>query len=228
MFGVYMFVLFVIFKFIKAMEPMNKEMHNYKKAIKNNDDYFINRHGYRTTTKNGLSYNYKHLLDNDKVGDYVKYNPYNGRIIKNISNKLREDFEKKSKEKAVEMGLLLYPFESNNNSPHENDIKLFQSKYYNRHYNDDIVGCRYKDVNTNKIYVFRKYHDIRFLIDVNERKIAGLLNNDMQENEKIIINMLEDMMSMQKYKFFNDYNIDIDLSDGPGFYYDWLNWRKYE
>ena len=79
--GIIFLIIILIIKFIKACQPMNKEMHNYNKARKNGDKFFINRDGYYTDTKYGVSYNYKHLWDGDKLGDYVKYNPYNGHIL---------------------------------------------------------------------------------------------------------------------------------------------------
>ena len=77
-------------------------------------------------------------------GDLWEYNPYTGKLIKNISAERREKAEREGYEKAVQNGLKFYAFEN-------------KDSYKYRHDTDDIPGIRFKKIgsNTNDIYVRR-------------------------------------------------------------------------
>lgn len=238
MFGVIFFVFFVICCLVKAIQPMKKEMKNYKKALKNGDDYFINRDGYRTDTKYGVSYNYKYLwTDDNKVGDYVKYNPYNGHILENVSERLRGEFEEESRKMAIERSLRFYPFESKKNEPHDYDINIYEASYYKDHmYDSNVVGCRYRDIKTDRICVVRDLNGLRFILDVDTLKPIGFIPekdgngnyyysfyipekgrvklDDTKENINVLVDIIKELQMVPGNKAFNKYNVSLKLISG--------------
>lgn len=180
MFGIYFLILVIIIKLIRSIEPNWKEYKRIDRAEKNGETTYRNKDGYTTDLKTGQSYDwrYEHFLGENGHGDYLKVDPYNGKVIENITETCRKKYEQLAIEYARKNGYRYYIYEYDWDKGRGNvrNDSEFYSGYAKEHKNDKIRGYRYKDIQTGEIYILREYERypsrVCFVINLNTGKLS--------------------------------------------------------
>ena len=194
MFGIYMVVLYIIARIIKAVGIKAGEVRRRNEAIKNGSSFYLDRNYTKIRVSDDVPFEYRRI-----DGDLYEINPYTHHIKRNISEERRQKTEKEQREKAIKEGKRMYEFE-----PRDTMAYL--------HFKEKVEGIRYKDIETGNICVKRKkcckdwyvnvetgmyeYCDPEKLKDGKEhwfktidgKDIMAVYSDELLENERIYFN----------------------------------------
>ena len=204
----------------------NAENEKYRQeAIHKNEQSYIDSKGYSCSVENGrrVMYANEYLNGYDKLPDKVLKYVDNGEIIKNFSKEEREQLETYYYNEAKKTNKTVYRI--GGKFDNYSDVGSGKPK-----------GYRYKDLNTNAIYVIRKFNGIKFYMDIKtgllvrktdgqikreetcgnvDDKISPLLKNTMTDT---IENINCDLLNYQKTYGLIDYQNNKCFLNGEDWY----------
>ena len=146
MLDLYIAVTACVTKTAAAFRNYIEESRRKKYSIQKGLDFYIDRYGTKRRVTNDEPYEiFYDALDNQTW----EINPYTFEKKKNLTVEKKKRIEENAKQEAIARGEEFYAFEGNVN-----------------HYNERIVGRRYKRIGSNEIYVSRRMTGGQFWLNI--------------------------------------------------------------